>query len=55
MSASGPTLSLSPGNNHWLASAATGLITFLDIYHQFSSKFIQELHWVAQTILTLHC
>lgn len=35
----------------WVAE----LITSLDIYHQFSSKFIQELHWVAQIILTLQC
>lgn len=55
MSDSGPTLSHSPGTNHWLATAVAGLITSLDIYHQFSSKFIQELHWVAQIILTLQC
>lgn len=33
MNNSGPTLSLSPWNNHWLATAVAGLITSLDIYH----------------------
>ena len=39
--------------NSGVATETAVLATFLTLYHQVSSKFIQDLQQVTQTILTL--
>lgn len=53
MSSSDPPFLTVLGITAEAATGAAGLTASLAVYHHFSSKFIYDLKWVAQAIITL--